>query len=194
MLWIAVTLPLLPLEAVRPLLLPDRPHGHPFEAQPLGAPDASDAQGARCYALADHARVLIPDPAAFALGAEGVQMGTRFLVSVESPVHASYKEALRSARETDTVMLNRMAKPAVRALKTEVSQRVMAEGGRLPAAAFAGIQALYFQGDLASSVASAGEVVGLIDDVPTVAEIVERTVAGFRERAAALGALAVEGF
>ena len=53
---------------MRPLLLPDRPHGHPFEAQPLGAPDASDAQGARCYALADHARVLIPDPAAFALG------------------------------------------------------------------------------------------------------------------------------
>lgn len=50
---------------MRPLLLPDRPHGHPFEAQQQGAPDA---QGARCYALADHARVLIPDPAAFALG------------------------------------------------------------------------------------------------------------------------------
>ncbi|RQH00567.1 Y-family DNA polymerase [Paraburkholderia dinghuensis] len=78
MLWIAVTLPLLPLEAVRPLLLPgplvgqlpDQPHGHPSEArtQPPGVPDAPDAQDSRCYALADHARVLIPDPDAFALG------------------------------------------------------------------------------------------------------------------------------
>ncbi|TAM07182.1 MAG: DNA polymerase Y family protein [Paraburkholderia sp.] len=68
MLWIAVTLPLLPLEAVRPPLpplLPDQPFPHPSEAQPQGT---CTAQEARCYALADHARVLIPDLDAFALG------------------------------------------------------------------------------------------------------------------------------
>ncbi|WP_042339131.1 Y-family DNA polymerase [Paraburkholderia ferrariae] len=62
MLWIAVTLPLLPLEAVRPLSLPGRACLPPSDAQP------QDGQHARCYALADHARVLIPDLDAFHLG------------------------------------------------------------------------------------------------------------------------------
>jgi len=114
--------------------------------------------------------------AAFALGAEGVQMGTRFLLSRESPVHPSYKAALLEARETGTVMLNRTSKPAVRALKTAVAQRVLDNGGVLAPEAFARITELYFGGDLGASVACAGESVGLIDEELPVAEIVANTV------------------
>jgi enoyl-[acyl-carrier protein] reductase II len=57
--------------------------------------------------------------AAFALGAEGVLMGTRILSSAESPVHANWKDAIVSADSTDTVFLNRQGPgPALRALRT----------------------------------------------------------------------------
>jgi enoyl-[acyl-carrier protein] reductase II len=57
--------------------------------------------------------------AAFALGAEGVQMGTRMVSALESPVHANWKSAIDGAAETDTVFLNRFSRPGLRALKTE---------------------------------------------------------------------------
>src|SRR5213592_2354308 len=60
--------------------------------------------------------------AAFALGAEGIQMGTRMVSSAESPVHANWKQAVVDAAETDTVMLNRHTSPALRALRTERSE------------------------------------------------------------------------
>lgn len=47
--------------------------------------------------------------AAFALGAEGVQMGTRMMSAAESPIHNNWKAAVVAARETDTVLLNRLA-------------------------------------------------------------------------------------
>ena len=49
--------------------------------------------------------------AAFALGAEGIQMGTRFVSAAESPVHANYKQAIVDADDTGTVMLNRKSSP-----------------------------------------------------------------------------------
>ena len=49
--------------------------------------------------------------AAFALGAEGIQMGTRFVSAAESPVHANYKQAIVDADDTGTVMLNRKSTP-----------------------------------------------------------------------------------
>src|SRR5271168_690213 len=58
--------------------------------------------------------------AAFALGAEGVQMGTRMVSAAESPVHQNWKNAIVAAKETDTVFLNRFGPgPAFRALRTE---------------------------------------------------------------------------
>ena len=57
--------------------------------------------------------------AAFALGAEGVQLGTVMVTSVESPVHPNWKQAIIDAAETDTVFLNSHASPALRALRTE---------------------------------------------------------------------------
>ncbi|MFT9485746.1 NAD(P)H-dependent flavin oxidoreductase, partial [Mycobacteroides abscessus] len=52
--------------------------------------------------------------AAFALGAEGVQMGTRMMSAAESPIHHNWKAAVVAARETDTVLLNRLTKPGLR--------------------------------------------------------------------------------
>ena len=57
--------------------------------------------------------------AAFALGAEGVQMGTRMVSAAESPVHDNWKQAIVDAAETDTVFLNQRTRPALRALRTE---------------------------------------------------------------------------
>ncbi len=68
--------------------------------------------------------------AAFALGAEGVQMGTRMVSAAESPVHDNYKEAIVAAAETDTVLLNRKSTPCVRALKTERTTEIEREGQR----------------------------------------------------------------
>ena len=59
--------------------------------------------------------------AAFALGAEGVQMGTRMLTAAESPMHDNWKQAVIAAAETDTVIVNRYAKPSMRTLRTELS-------------------------------------------------------------------------
>ena len=114
--------------------------------------------------------------AAFALGAEGVQMGTRFLVSRESPIHPDYKAALLAARETDTLMLNRKSKPAIRALKTPVALEIDAAGGLVPPEAFARILELYYGGDLTASVACAGQGIGLISSEDAVADIVDQTM------------------
>jgi enoyl-[acyl-carrier protein] reductase II len=59
--------------------------------------------------------------AALALGAEGVQMGTRMMSSAESPVHANWKDAVVAAEETDTVFLSRFEGPSFRALRTAYS-------------------------------------------------------------------------
>jgi enoyl-[acyl-carrier protein] reductase II len=57
--------------------------------------------------------------AAFALGAEGIQLGTRMVSALESPVHENWKQAIVSAEETDTVFLNRFQSPGLRALRTD---------------------------------------------------------------------------
>src|SRR6185503_3851236 len=116
--------------------------------------------------------------AAFALGAEGVQMGTRMVSSAESPVHQNWKNAILAAQETDTVFLNRYSTPGLRALRTERSTRLerqehvgMDEFGRAAD--------LYFGGDMEASIALSGQVVGRIDEVKPVAQIVEETMSGF---------------
>ncbi len=57
--------------------------------------------------------------AALALGAEGIQLGTRMVSAAESPIHANWKQAIVDAAETDTVFLNQHASPALRALRTD---------------------------------------------------------------------------
>jgi enoyl-[acyl-carrier protein] reductase II len=118
--------------------------------------------------------------AAFALGAEGVQLGTRMVSAAESPVHDNWKQAIVSAAETDTVMLNRHSRPALRALRTELTERLERED-HVGMEVFGSITDLYFGGDLEASIALTGQVAGRIESVKPVAEIIDEIVAGFYE-------------
>jgi enoyl-[acyl-carrier protein] reductase II len=127
--------------------------------------------------------------AAFALGAEGIQMGTRFVSCAESPVHANYKNAIIEAKETGTLVLNKKSTPCIRALK---SQRTLAiyEEGVMSFEAMRGIQDLYFGGDLEAAPALAGQTAGLINTIKTAQQIIDDTVAEFFAITQRLGALA----
>ncbi|MDP1753285.1 MAG: nitronate monooxygenase [Reyranella sp.] len=85
--------------------------------------------------------------AAFALGAEGIQMGTRFVSAAESPVHANYKQAIVDADDTGTVMLNRKSSPCVRALKTERAREID-RAGSFDRPLFGRVRDVYFGGDM----------------------------------------------
>jgi enoyl-[acyl-carrier protein] reductase II len=117
--------------------------------------------------------------AAFALGAEGVQMGTRMVSAAESPVHENWKRAIVAAAETDTVFLNQFSKPALRALRTSKTSRLEREPGPNMMSEFGHAKDLYFGGDMEASIALSGQVCGRIDSVKPVAQIVSETVAEF---------------
>ncbi|MEO1061566.1 MAG: nitronate monooxygenase [Actinomycetota bacterium] len=117
--------------------------------------------------------------AAFALGAEGVQMGTRMVSAAESPVHQNWKQAIIDARETDTVFLNRFIGPGLRALRTEKTERLQREPETNAMAEFGSALDLYFGGDMEASIALSGQVAGRIEEVRPVADIIADTVAGY---------------
>jgi enoyl-[acyl-carrier protein] reductase II len=118
--------------------------------------------------------------AAFMLGAEGVQMGTRMVSAAESPVHENWKNAILAAKETDTVFLNRFGPgPALRALRTEKTTKFEKEPPDAIMGEFRNALALYFGGDMEASIALSGQVAGRIDTVKPVAQIISETVAEF---------------
>jgi len=127
--------------------------------------------------------------AAFALGAEGMQMGTRMLTAAESPVHDNWKQAVVAAAETDTVIVNRYAKPSMRTLRTELT----AEAERMtpaPPLGLDGVRRLYFGGEMNAAYAMSGQVAGRIDTVIPVAQILEESWRDCRAILDALGARA----
>lgn len=131
--------------------------------------------------------------AAFALGAEGVQMGTRMVSAAESPVHMNWKQAILDAEETDTVFLNRFSRPALRALRTNKTLRLERElgpdyAGPPITAEFGRASDLYFGGDMEASIALTGQVAGRITTVKPVAEIIAETMAEFHETVRAMNA------
>src|SRR5690606_27820868 len=130
--------------------------------------------------------------AAFVLGAEGVQMGTRMVSAAESPVHDNWKQAIVGAAETDTVFLNRFASPGLRALRTERTSRLEREE-KVSLGEFATVADLYFGGDMEASIALGGQVVGRIDEVKPVAQILAETVEGFHESLAAMAEVYLRG-
>ncbi len=124
--------------------------------------------------------------AAFALGAEGVQMGTRMVSAAESPVHNNWKQAIVDAKETDTLFLNRQHSPALRALRTEKTEALVnAEHNVF--GDFGNAQDLYFGGDMNAAIALSGEVAGRITSVRPVADIISDTVAEFTAVVSGLG-------
>ncbi len=118
--------------------------------------------------------------AALALGAEGVLMGTRFMVSKECPLHPKIKQWMLQARETDTLMIERSIKNAARVMKTDFAQRVleMEEKGAtleqlLPMISGDRSKRSYISGDVNDAAIACGQVVGLIHEIPTVRESIE---------------------
>lgn len=137
--------------------------------------------------------------AALALGAEGVNLGTRFCATVEAPIHDHIKQALVRAGECDTQLIFRTLHNTGRVLKNAVSDKVVAMERRPGGCEFADIQPLVsgqrgrqalHGGDVDGGLIWAGQVVGLIDDVPRCDELIARMVRECREALARAGRLA----
>jgi enoyl-[acyl-carrier protein] reductase II len=127
--------------------------------------------------------------AAFALGAEGVQMGTRMVSAAESPVHENYKRLVTEADATDTVVLSAHSSPAYRVMRTRFSESLEQEPtvvmGRT--VGMEAVLKLYFEGDLDAAFAFGGQGAGRIGEVLPVRQIVHETMRGFYDVVAALG-------
>ena len=119
--------------------------------------------------------------AALALGAGGVQMGTRMVAAAESPVHSNWKNAIVDAAETDTVFLNRFSRPGLRALRTQRTTELERQD-EVGMDQFARTQDVYFKGDLEAGIALTGQVAGRITAVMSVKQIIHDTVRQCRER------------
>jgi NAD(P)H-dependent flavin oxidoreductase YrpB (nitropropane dioxygenase family) len=121
--------------------------------------------------------------AALALGADGINMGTRFCATVEAPIHRKFKEALVAGDERATNLIFRTYRNTARVAKNAISDRVIAiEAEGKP---FEEVAALVKgakgregleSGDTDHGIWTAGMVQGIIDDIPTVRELVERIV------------------
>ncbi len=116
--------------------------------------------------------------AAFSVGAEGIQMGTRFVSSQESPVHENWKKAILNGTESDTYVLNKTGSPCLRAIKTDYTKEIY-EKGSMDMSVFKGVQDLYFGGNLNAAPALTGQSMGLIDEIKSVETIINETVKEF---------------
>lgn len=135
--------------------------------------------------------------ACLAMGAQGVNMGTRFMLTQESPIHPKVKEALIAASERDTNLIFRTMKNTSRVFRNAVSDEVVAMEKQ--GAAFEDIRHLVAgargrnamqTGEVDTGIVSAGMVIGLIDDVPTCADLIGRMVRECREALASAAAMA----
>lgn len=132
--------------------------------------------------------------AAMMLGAEGVNMGTRFCATREAPIHDNIKRALIAATERDTNLIFRPLRNTGRVLKNKVSDEVVAIENRAGGATFEDIRLLVAgargraaleSGDIDAGVVWASQAIGLLDDIPTCAELLEQMVAECRGAMAA---------
>jgi enoyl-[acyl-carrier protein] reductase II len=130
--------------------------------------------------------------AAFALGADGVQMGTRMVSSVESPIHDNWKQSIVTGSEVDTVIVNRHNRPAMRVWASEKARALDAanEPARLAPDA---MMDTYFGGDMERGFAMSGQVQGRIHSVEPVAEILRRAWSDCQSVLRALGTSVTDG-
>jgi nitronate monooxygenase len=129
--------------------------------------------------------------AALALGAQGINMGTRFVATQEAPVHTQIKQELLQARETDTRLILRTLRNTARVLSNPVSNEIISLESRpggctfdtlRPLVAGARGRATLESGAVNDGLIWAGQVVGLIDDIPSCKDLLERMVRQCRER------------
>ncbi len=123
--------------------------------------------------------------AALALGADGINMGTRFMATQEAPIHDKVKQAMVEASELDTALIYRTLRNTARVFRNDIVEQVLEIESRPGQTKFEDIRELvkgvrgrevYSKGELDHGVWSAGMVVGLIDDVPTCRELLDRIV------------------
>ncbi len=122
--------------------------------------------------------------AALALGADGINMGTRFLCTEEAPVHRAVKEAIVAAKETDTELIFRPLRNTARVASNTVSREVvdiLSRGGQFEDVRelVAGVRGrrVFETGDLDAGIWTVGTAQGLIHDIPTVAALIDRITA-----------------
>ena len=116
--------------------------------------------------------------AVFAAGAEGIQMGTRFVSSVESPVHNNFKDKIIDSGIDGTVILNKSSKPVIRALKSDLTKDIV-QKGEMDITAMMNIKNLYFDGDMEAAPALSGQSTGLIDEIKSVKQIIDEIINEF---------------
>ncbi len=124
--------------------------------------------------------------AALALGAEGMNMGTRFIATKEAPVHENVKQAILAASETDTRLVMRPLRNTERVLRNAAVDRLLEKEKALGAnikfediaAEVAGVYPrIMQQGEMDAGAWSCGMVAGLINDIPTCQELIDRIMA-----------------
>ncbi|KAJ3097839.1 hypothetical protein HK100_005247 [Physocladia obscura] len=124
--------------------------------------------------------------AALALGAEGINMGTRFLATKEAPIHENVKRQIISSKETDTIHLFRPFRNTARFYKNSIANQALALEQRNSPAIFTDEirdlvsgkrgRAVFETGDLEAGVWTAGQVVGLVDEILSCRELLEGIV------------------
>ncbi|RHZ68969.1 hypothetical protein CDV55_106404 [Aspergillus turcosus] len=121
--------------------------------------------------------------AALALGAEGINMGTRFMCTVEAPIHQKVKEAIVASDENNTNLVLRRWKNTSRLFKNKVSEEALKVERESKTGEFAEIapfvsgkrgREVFLNGDIDYGVWTAGQVIGLIHDIPTCADLLQR--------------------
>lgn len=121
--------------------------------------------------------------AALALGAEGINMGTRFMCTVEAPIHHNIKQAIVDAQETDTELVLRRWKNTSRLFKNKVTHEAVKIERESTTGKFEEVGPLvsgkrgrevFLNGDKDFGVWTAGQVIGLIHDIPTCEELCSR--------------------
>ncbi len=114
--------------------------------------------------------------AAFVLGAEGVQMGTRMLATEEAVVHQHFKDAIVAADDSSTVLLSVPGNPTMRVLRNELTEAALQvpPGPQL----LDRIADLYFEGEMNASVANTGQASARIDEVVPVGQLIHQVWSG----------------
>ena len=128
--------------------------------------------------------------AALAMGADGINMGTRFMATIEAPIHDKVKQKMVEASELDTALIYRTLNNTARGFKNSIAEKVLEIEAQEGPTRFEDIQPLvqgtkgrelFDDGDLDKGIWSAGMIVGLIDDIPSCEELITRIVAEAEE-------------
>ena len=125
--------------------------------------------------------------AAFMLGAEAVQMGTRFVASKEAVVHENYKQLVIKAKDIDTRVTGRTTGHPVRAIRNEMTRHYLElekEGApfeELEKLTLGGLRRAVVDGDVKTGSVMSGQIAGMVKDIPTCKDLMARLMAETKE-------------